>query len=351
MKYEPNFNNPRVQARTQQAITFCKKYLRDDKPQALGTRWIHHKDNFGNQRNELSKYLRETLLVCIDERYNKDLKITKKYLLNKNGLEFLEEKCLCNKQKIAYSVVKVTEQFQNELKAGIEYKDSSDRLWHWLQHYKREEKQQVFQATGFLHNYDIVCSAPTLLYQYSSQVTPNQTPLTAIEYYIKHRSEIRQRIAFECELDPEQVKKMLNRLFQGGQISLYTESECYKELDGDIAKIMFLKQDQFLTELRADITEMWKRIKPATQKRTKTDKRGRTRNIALNTKRKTGVYRELERQVLDAVIKYLNLTENQFFAEHDGWITKEEIERDELVSYIKLLTGFEVEIEYEKNCL
>jgi hypothetical protein len=351
MTYTPNFADPRTQKRVIKAITFCKKYLREDIPQSLGNRWIYHKNNFGNQRNELSRYLREQLLICCDDRYNKDLKITKKYLLNKTGMELLEENLAGNNTIIAYSVVEVADQFQKELASGIEYKDSSDRLWHWLQHHKREEKRQIFHHSGFLHNYDIVCSAPTLLYQYSAKITPNKKPLTAIEHYIKHRNEQRQRLADECELDPQQVKKMLNRLFQGGQISAYTQSECYKELNGDRAKILFLQQDQFLLALRRDISEMWQRIKPSTQLRTKTDKLGRTRSVALTSKRKTGVYRELERQVLDSVIKYLNLTDNQFFTEHDGWITKEEIDRDELVSYIKLLTGFDVEIEYEQNCL
>jgi hypothetical protein len=349
MTYQPNFADPRVAKRVKDAIVFCRKYLKEHRPHALGTRYIDK--IFSSQTRDLGRYLREQLLICCDERYNKDLKITKKYLLNKTGMELLEKNLACNNIIIAYSVTEVADQFQKELASGIEYKDSSDRLWHWLQHHKREEKQQVFHYSGFLHNYDIVCSAPTLLYQYSSQVTPNKKPLTAIEYYIKHRNEQRQRIANECELDTHQVKKMLNRLFQGGQISLYKEGECYKELNGDIAKIIFLKQDLFLTELRADISEMWRRIKPITQKRTKTDKLGRTRNLALTTKRKTGVYRELERQVLDAVIKYLNLTDNKFFTEHDGWITKEEIDRDELTRYIKLLTGFDVEIEYEQNCL
>ena len=92
MTYSPNFNDPRSRRRVISAIAFAKKYLREDRPQALGTRWIHHKDNFGPQQNQLSKYLRNQLLICCDERYNKDLKITKKYLLNKQGMEFLENK-------------------------------------------------------------------------------------------------------------------------------------------------------------------------------------------------------------------------------------------------------------------
>ena len=349
MTYKPNFADPRVARRVKDSIAFVKRYLREDRSQPLGTRYIDR--IFSSQRRPLGQYLREQLLICVDDRYNKDLKTTKKYILNKTGLAELERNFACNNNITAYSVAEVQDKFQKELETGIEYKDSSDRLWHWLQHHKREEKQQVFHHSGFLHNYDIVCSAPTLLYQYSKQITPNQKPLAAIEHYIKYRREQRQRIAVECELDIHQVKKMLNRLFQGGQISLYKESECYKELNGDIAKIMFLKQDPFLTELRADISEMWRRIKPATQLRTITDKLGRTRAVALNTKRKTGVYRLLERQVLDSVIRYLKLTENHFFAEHDGWITKELIDIDELVAYIKLLTGFDVEIEYEQNCL
>ena len=104
MTYKPNWNDPRVIQRTQQAMCFVRKYLSETKPQWLSTRWINHKENFGG--HELSKFLRDKLLICCDESYNKFTGKTKYYLLNKTGFDELNE-LVCNNTNNTYSVAQV----------------------------------------------------------------------------------------------------------------------------------------------------------------------------------------------------------------------------------------------------
>jgi hypothetical protein len=346
MTYKPNFNDPRTQQRVIRAIAFCKKYLREQRPQALGTRWIHHKDNFGNQQHPLSRYLREKLLICIDDRYNKDLKITKKYLLNESGLKFLEEFVDTTNKQTTYSVTHLSNKFNEELNTGIEYRDSSSRRWHWLQNQRRQEKQQVLIDSGLTHNYDIVCSCPNLLLQYSQQLSMDEY-LFYINEYIKNRTVFRQQLSQETEVDEQVIKRLINGLFQGGQISAYTKSNSFLELNGDLAKIKFLQQHEFIIGLKQDIRVIWQYIKPQTQKRTKEDKNGRIRTLPISGKQKTALYRELERSVLDQVTRYLTETNNRYFLEHDGWTTADLIDQDSLRNYIKNNTGFDLEFDYE----
>jgi hypothetical protein len=346
MTYQPNFADPRVIQRVIKAITFSKKYLRELRPQALGTRWIHHKDNFGNQQHELSRYLREQLLICIDTRYNKDLKITKKYLLNTQGLKFLEDVVDTTNTQNTYSVTQVADKFKTELNTGIEYKDSSSRRWHWLQNQRRNDKQQILKESGLMHNYDIVCSCPNLLLQYSQQLGMDEY-LFYINEYIKNRTAFRQQLSQQAEVDEQVIKRLINGLFQGGQISAYTQSTSFLELNGDIAKIKFLQQHEFIIGLKQDIKLLWTYIKPQTQKRTKEDKNGITRTLPISGKQKTALYRELERRVLDQVTNYLTETNNRYFLEHDGWTTALLIDIDSLRNYIKNNTGFDLEFDYE----
>ena len=169
MTYKPNFADPRVARRVKDSIAFVKRYLREDRSQPLGTRYIDR--IFSSQRRPLGRYLREQLLICVDDRYNKDQKITKKYRLNALGLAELENTISSYiTQQITYSVAEVVNQFQKELSTGIEYKDSSDRKWHWLQNHPRQEKASVLAQAGLRHNYDIVAACPTLLHQYSTQI-------------------------------------------------------------------------------------------------------------------------------------------------------------------------------------
>ena len=343
MTYEPNWTDPRVLIRTQQAMAFVKKYLNETTPKWLSTRWINHPDNFGS--HELSKFLRNKLLICTDDRYNKFTGKTKHYLLNQTGFDEINQ-LLCNNINNTYSVAQVPERIQTELSTGVfAYNDTSSRLYHPLQNYRRTDKQALLAADGYLYNYDIQCCAPSLIWQYAQRLGMDLYP-RAIREYIVNRKQIRNDIATQAEITEQQVKRIINGLFQGAHISRYTQSLVYRELSGDLARIEFLKQMQFIQELQADIKTCWSYIRPVVAKRTIETKTG-TRLLPITGKQKTAVYRDLERLVLNSIRIYLNQTDNQFFAEHDGWTSRQPVDVSALVQHIKLQTSFDIDIEQD----
>jgi hypothetical protein len=112
--YQPNFNNPRVVSRCKLALGFACGVMSENKSHPWSTRYIDK--FFGNQRNDLSKYLRKTLLICTDEyyRYNSDDKNKcKEYRLNKEGVRSLLEALKTNNIQLYPSVVKVGGEHKN----------------------------------------------------------------------------------------------------------------------------------------------------------------------------------------------------------------------------------------------
>ena len=87
MTYQPNFTDPRVQRRIKRAIGFASGVISATRPQQWSTRYIDRW--FGSQRNDLSRYLREQLLIVTDNHWNKDSGKCKEYLLNPAGVNFL----------------------------------------------------------------------------------------------------------------------------------------------------------------------------------------------------------------------------------------------------------------------
>jgi hypothetical protein len=339
MDYTPNFNDSRVQARIKQAIKFAQSFLREDKPQWLSTRYID--EHFGKQCNLLGKFIRSQLIICVDERYNKDRGITKKYILNKQGFEQL-------KQQIPGNITEEnTEKFKKELEQGITYKESSDRKWHWIQSQRRQEKQAIYVASGLVHNYDIKCAAPTLLLQYSQMLDdPMDLYLPALTKYINDRKTVRIELAKQADMHEQDIKVLLNGMLQGQHLSTYRRGTVYELVDGDIAKIKFLQQNEFVAQFKEDISVMWKHISKEMYRRRYADKRGVVRTSPITSKQKSALYRRLERQVLNAVEQYLVKTNNQFVLEHDGWVTKNEIDQKELVEFVRNETGFLIGLDY-----
>ena len=85
MTYNPNFNDPRVKKRIRKAVGFVSATM-DDTPHAWPTRYIDK--HLGSQSNDLSKWLREHLLVVDSHRYN-NLGTCKEYTINRLGVRYL----------------------------------------------------------------------------------------------------------------------------------------------------------------------------------------------------------------------------------------------------------------------
>lgn len=66
----------------------------------------------------------------------------------------------------------------------------------------------------------------------------------------------------------------------------------------------------------------------------------------MSPKQKAAVYFKLEKQIIDSVNEFLANTGNASYLIHDGWITRKLIDIYELKKFVKIKTGFYVDIDY-----
>ena len=92
--YKPNFNDPRTLSRIKHAYGFTKAVMSEDKPTNWSSRTIDK--YFGQHQHKLSKYLRKTLLICTNSRYDMNNGKCKSYKINSSGLSFIKEILLGN---------------------------------------------------------------------------------------------------------------------------------------------------------------------------------------------------------------------------------------------------------------
>ena len=350
--YNPNFNDPRVISKCRKALGFACAVMSETKPHPWSTRFID--EYFGQSTTDISKWLRKTLLICTDEFFRFNIPgergICKKYVLNKDGVRYLREALKINNIQLYPIVYDLAQAEHSDALAtgNFPYTDKSNRLWHPLQRYRKQYRTEILAGAGYTHDYDIECCAPTLIHQYAQQCGMDEY-LFALRKYLTDRTAIRNELAQALELDTTAVKEVVNALFAGAPITTRKESDISQILNGDLARIEYLKQDPYVQELVADIKTCWDYIKPSMSRRTKTQKNGRERLIPVSCKNKWHVYFELERVVINSVRTYLEERSIRHFLIHDGWTCEREIDRDELEDYVRTYTGYEVKFEYTKN--
>jgi phage-related protein len=360
VSYQPNFSDPRVRRRVKRAVGFVCGVFSPVRSHSWSTRYIDRW--LGQAQNPLSQYLRTQLLIETNSHWNKDTGQCKQYRLNSSGAQFLSDACgfrVDNNNSNNYHIVLqvAQEEYQAELESGVfEYTDKSSRLWHPLQNFRREIKHSVLSQSGYQYHYDIECCAMTLIHQHSQRIpehvldgTWQQGPmdlyLFALREYIRDRTRIREQIAQDCEIDPDTVKRIINAVLAGAQISRNPSTAVYQMLQGDLARIEFLKQHEYLTQLRADIRTCWEHIRPTMGRRTVIMKSGGQRRLPISSKQKWSVYFDLERQVLNEIREYLTHNNNRHFLEHDGWSCEIPVDLVQLKQQIRNNTGFQIEFE------
>ena len=369
MTYMPNFDDPRVITRCKRAMGFVCGVMSTTKPQEWSSRYL---DKYlGISSNPLSRYLREKLLICVDDyyRYNSNERgICKKYLLNQKGLDYLRDNLKTNNIQTYPSVLQVAkEDHLAELDTGIfEYTDKSNRLWHPLQRYRKEMRTQILADHGYQHHYDISTCAPQLIHQCSQQIPEILAPvgkrqkikwqqgpmdlyLFALRRYLQDKDQVREEIARAIDLPIAAVKELINALFAGAVISSNKDSDIYHILAGDISRIEWLRQDSYIQELVADIKTCWEYLRPVMQKRTKTTKKGTERRLPINSRQKWHLYFELERQVINSVRTYMEERSIKYFLIHDGWSCDTEIDVIVLNLYVRDKTGFDLTFDHSET--
>ena len=323
--YTPNFNDPRVIKRVKTALGFTNAMLKDT-PKRMSCRFIDK--HFGMSSHKLSRYLRDNLIICVNNNYNKDTGVCKSYVANNSGRVYLNEMISNDVQCTMHSdaqVVSAIEWAQNTYADELEslnftYKDKSHRLCNPIQNIRSDVRAELLAKQGLSYNYDISAAAPTLLYQYSMKCSgATGEVLEHIESYIADKDVLRNKLALSTDLSTKVIKQLI--------------------------KMVFLQQHEDLTALRNDIKHMWSIIKVDANVRYYSDKfnkDGSNRKIRFGPKDKWNIYFQLERTVLNEIRSYLSLVRSKCFLEHDGFRTTHKIDTIDLQHWIQGGTGYNV---------
>ena len=358
MTYKPNFSDPRVIRRCRKAIGFTKALVSPTKPTAMSSVFIDK--HFGSLNHKLSKYLRDLLLVCIDDSYNMDSGECKKYIYSSDGMNFLVGSLGLKKENHhpptllpSLALLKeealnwANETYEEQLKSlDFDYVEKSHRLFNPIQNIRSETRTELLSSYGLEHQYDIECAAPTLLYQYSFMV-PDATGevLETLEHYLEHRSAVRYGLAKEADITQQQAKQIINALFAGAHLTTYAESALFKLIDHDVAKMKFLQQHPYLTALRMDIKTMWDIIKLSYPSQYFITTTGKKRKRAFNAKAKWDIYFRLERSIIEEVKSYMREINSRYFLEHDGFTSQKCIDPVDLSYWIQAGTDFKLKLD------
>jgi hypothetical protein len=355
-----------------------------NEPREIAKAWMDKPEAFGQQQNDLSKWMRDKVLICTDQHYNMDTGKVKTWLLSKAGMDEIraillnsgwtstkkpvqeETRRVITPNTILYpSVLQVSEEdraafdrevtiawvkrvYQTDLASlHFDYKEKSDRLWHPLQWVKADVRDEVLRDAGLTYSYDIQACAPTLIHQWAQrQPDPMDEWLPAIQSYLADRVTFRQHVMKVGEIDEKQAKVIINALFCGAKLGANRDFSLYHVVDQDWHRMMRLRLDPLITELRENIKTCWDAIEPGLPRvEVMSKKTGKMRKMALNSKRKWGVYFDLERRVLVVVRDYLKAGSNAHFLIHDGWSTQRPVDAQDLQEVIYQKTGFSVIIK------
>ena len=328
--YQPNINDPRVRTRITQALSWVNHYVKEDTPNWLSTREIDR--HLGHSGRDLGQYLRTELLTCIDNHWNYQTGKCKSYIRNQTGVDNLTQ--LLNGNTVP--VVTIPQTLIDQLDSGeFNYEEKADRLFTAWQNIPKRIRNPKMAEQGYRHHYDIQCAAPTLLLQYARQCgLTKETP--HLDLYLDDRSFVRQELALQTHLTESEIKEIINALINGASLSHRLGSSILTITKNRHIVVDLLQANEYLTELRTEIKMMWTAIKSY-----------RGISSRLNARTKSAVYREIEKEIILEVKKFMKKTKNKSLLIHDGWICKEVVDLVALRSYVRSQTGYVIEIDWE----
>jgi hypothetical protein len=341
MNKSHNFNDPRVRTRCIKAIEWTEQYVSALSPNWLSTREIDR--HLGSQRNNLSKWLRTQLLVCINPIYSKEFKKCKTYIRNKDGIKDLKINLGLSQQA---ELGKLTEQYQEELTTGLfVYKDCADRQYHRLQFIPSDQRAPLLAKFGYSYNYDIKCAAPTLISQYAGKLGLID-PTPTIDAYLTDRTAIRQLIAKETGITEDQVKFVINAVLHGARLSHYLGGSIIEYFKRNHMIIDRLKANKCLNDLINEFKLCWQVIEYSKPLEYIQLSNGRMRKKLFGSRSKAEIYRQLEKEVMGEISSYLKKKKIVMFKEHDGFRTREIFDVRDLERYVRTNTGYVIDIDY-----
>ena len=353
--YTPNFSDTRVINRCRHALGFVLGVMPSENSdaKAWSTRYI---DKYlGQSQTSLSKYLRQTLLTCVSDRYNKDTGECKTYTRNEAGIGYVKYKLGLTKthQKLAAPGYMgeidrqlVTEfvirAHRTEIDTGdFEYKQVNHRLFNDIQNVKSCYRSDIMAQQGYNWDYDIQTCAPVLLLQLSRQCG-NDLWLPHMADYISNPQSVRAQVAADFEITPKAAKSLINSLFCGAVIGMSKKFATSAMLDQDPDKIMLAKQHDIICGLRSEIKTMWSYIVDSGLWITRRRKLESGRLCPVTCRDRWMVYFRLECLVIKSCRDYLASKSIRHLLEHDGFRCDHEIDVSDLSSYVFNSSGYDV---------
>lgn len=384
--YMPNFNDKRVISRMKIALGFTLGITSINKAVEISQTAIDN--HYGHSGHDLGKWLRDTLLICVDEFYLNGQygSQCKKYMRNEEGRLFIKKILIQHgyfkgkkwdkkseeqklEQIITTSVVPehilaqldddeerfdfiqvytaFVDEYEEELKNGkFTYMEKTSRNFHPLQNMKTKWRKLFFGAFGMKFNYDGECMAPTLLLQNAVKngldvYIPYEMPA----YYamVTNRNEFRAKVAEEAQIDVRLAKVIITSLVAGAILAAGPKRALWKLIGGNYSVMRRLQLSPSLTQLRKDIALMWKFNECEMTRRSKQGPGGKLRKLPYSSRQKWNLYFKLENIVMHHAYKFIEQKYGcRVFNEHDGFRTDVEIEVAELQMYIMEKTGFNV---------
>lgn len=332
MTYTPNPKNRAFIRRANLAIKFVDRYV-STTPKPLAQSFIEAAQHFGSHRNELSQWLKEQLLDCVDDTYNMNTGRCKRYVRRSQGYDLVVALLNGNINTA------LTSDEQLQLATGdFSYEDKSERSYTWLQFYPRSKRNSILNNNGYLYHYDIEAAAPTLLLQQAKMLNP-QLKVPHLDYYVNNRDLIRRKIARACHISERQVKNTINSILQGGIVSSYSANKTFIEiLNSNYSAVYALNTNNDLTAIKQDISKLWKSLKADI---TTSPKKLRARD-------KAKYYRELEHLVGKTIKRLLKKHSVRWLWIHDGWACDKALDPNEIVRQVKRATGFDIKLDWTK---
>lgn len=246
----------------------------------------------------------------------------------------------------------------------ISYFEKHSRLYCKLQGLSKKAKAKLFKGW---HNYDIECSAPTILKQLAGFPTPT------IDAYIKDKHTYRATLAQELNIDVGDAKAIINSMFFGSISSpsqlawdqwvhdeadlMFGITRILAKYDNLWARVDACKLSPAFTELRAEIRQVYQTIATVAKETARKTETGWVVFNCLNKKlildgrwnaRKvvSHLYFGVERQLLNVAIEELDQL-GSYLLMHDGFISQLPVDTHALAQEIKLLTSFDVTYSHE----
>ena len=364
--YIPNFDDKRVSARCKVALGFVLGVMHTEKSKEWSTRYIDQ--HLGQQQTALGKYLRNTLLICENDKYffgsyAKDTQKCKEYRANAQGIEDLKdqiahvlppeprpttlttnyEQPVRDNHLIRHLIER---EYGDQLRSGeFDYRDSSYRLWNNLQNVKSVYRKPIMSEYGYSHNYDVEACAPNIIEQLSRRYG-NDLYMPALDDYIVNKIPFRNQISEDFDIDIKTTKIFLNALFCGASIGFNPQFATCVMLDNDTAKITLAKEHPTIMQLREDIKLCWCHIVDSGVEISRRRKIETNRLLPVSSRDRWSVYFKYEREVISSISRYLRELNIKCFLEHDGFSSDKAINVVELCARVKLDTAFDLNMTY-----